>query len=247
MNLAQNVKFLQSGDMALVVEFGDEIDLEISAAVLALAAKLDTMAIHGVIETVPTFRSLMIYFDPSKVGQSELRNRVYELLGGLDKLDSNSRLWTLPACYDPAVAPDLQEVASQTGLSPADVVEKHSSVTYHVYMIGFLPGYPYMGDIVPELRLPRRQNPRVSVPTGSIAIAMGLTAVYTMESPGGWHLIGRTPIPLWNLSWSPPALFAPGDKVKFEPVSLDRMRELENRIEREGSFIEPQPMTAERH
>jgi KipI family sensor histidine kinase inhibitor len=100
------------------------------------------------------------------------------------------------------------------------VVERHSSVTYHVYMVGFLPGFPYLGDLPPELMLPRRENPRTALPAGSVAIATTLTAVYTLESPGGWHVIGRTPALLWDLRSDPPAVLAAGDRVRFAPISL---------------------------
>src|SRR5262249_54696383 len=125
----------------------------------------------------------------------------------------------IPACYDPSVAPDLAEVATRTGLTQQQVAQRHSAVTYHVYMVGFLPGFPYMGDLPQELALPRRENPRTHVPAGSIAIATTQTAVYSLESPGGWHLVGRTPASLWDLQCDPPVVLAPGDKVLFEPIS----------------------------
>jgi KipI family sensor histidine kinase inhibitor len=132
-------------------------------------------------------------------------------------------------CYDPAFALDLEDVAARTGLAPSEVVESHSATTYHVYMIGFLPGYPYMGDLPARLALPRRENPRTQVPAGSVAIATTMTAVYTLQSPGGWHILGRTPAPLWNRRRSPPAVLAPGDKVRFAPVSLDEFERLAQR------------------
>ena len=132
-----------------------------------------------------------------------------------------ARSWRIPACYDPSLSPDLAEVATRTGLTPQQVAERHSAVTYHVYMVGFLPGYPYMGDLPPELALPRRENPRTKVPPGSIAIATTLTAVYTLESPGGWHLIGRTPAPLWDLRRDRPVVLQAGDKVVFRSIPLE--------------------------
>jgi KipI family sensor histidine kinase inhibitor len=214
------MRFLPCGDTALAVEFGDGIDRRVSALVLALAERLAAARIAGIVELVPTFRSLMIHHDPSALPQAELRQKLEPLLSGLEASQDSGRLWSIPACYDASLAPDLAEVASRTGLSPAQVVERHSAVTYHVYMVGFLPGFPYMGDLPPELALPRRENPRTKVPAGAIAIATTQTAVYTLESPGGWHLIGRTPVPFWDLRRNPPAVLAPGDKVVFAPVSL---------------------------
>ena len=134
----------------------------------------------------------------------------------------------MPACYDPAHAPDLEDVAQRTGLSPAEVVRLHCETLFHIYMVGFVPGFPYMGDLPDVLVLPRRTDPRTRLPAGSIAIASTMTAVYPHESPGGWHLIGATPIRLFDPAWDRPALFSPGDKVCFEVISttqFDKIRQ----------------------
>jgi KipI family sensor histidine kinase inhibitor len=217
---AQAPRFLASGDTALCVEFGDRIDREVSARVLALANRIQVAEIAGVVELVPTFRSLLVHYDPSVSSQATLRASLEPLVVNLDAAEGASRRWTLPACYDVSVAPDLEEVAARTGLSVREVIERHSAVTYHVYMLGFLPGYPYLGDLPPELALPRRENPRTRVPPGSIAIATTMTAVYPLESPGGWHLIGRTPVALWDVRRDPPVLLSAGDKIVFAPISL---------------------------
>ena len=216
----QAPRFLPCGDTALCVEFGDNIDRRVSALVLALAERLEAASMPGIVELVPTFRSLLIHYDPSVLLQAELTANLEPLLTGLTAAEDSGRLWRFPACYHESLAPDLVEVASRTQLTPHEVAERHSAVTYHVYMVGFLPGYPYMGDLPPELALPRRENPRTKVPPGSIAIASTMTAVYALESPGGWHLIGRTPLPLWDLRRDPPVLLGAGDKVVFQPVSL---------------------------
>jgi KipI family sensor histidine kinase inhibitor len=217
----QSVRLLPCGDTALTVELGDRVDRRISALVLALAARVKAAGVDGIVEVVPTFRSLMIHYDPLTVPQSELEARLAPLLSGLEPADSPGRLWLLPVCYHESLAPDLAEVAARTGLSPEQVVERHTAVTYHVYMVGFLPGYPYLGDLPPELVLPRRSTPRTAVPAGAVAIATTLTAVYALESPGGWHLIGRTPALLWDPQRDPPAILAAGDRVRFEPIALD--------------------------
>jgi KipI family sensor histidine kinase inhibitor len=210
-------RLLPCGDTGLCVEFGDGVDRRVSAQVLALADKLEAARVPGIVELVPTFRSLMIHYDPGVLPQVELKAKLVPLLADLHAAEGSGRLWHVPACYDPSLAPDLLEVASRTGLTPDQVVQRHSAVTYHVYMVGFLPGYPYMGDLPAELRLPRRENPRTKVPPGSIAIATAMTAVYTLESPGGWHLIGRTPAHLWDLRQEPPAILRSGERVRFVP------------------------------
>ena len=219
-------KFLSCGDAALCVEFGDRADRHVSALVLALAHRIEAAQVKGIVELVPTFRSLLIHYDPAVLLQADLKATLAPLLSNLKPAQSDSRLWHLPACYDPSLSPDLADVAARTGLTLEQVVERHSAITYHVYMVGFLPGYPYMGDLAPELVLPRRDNPRTSVPAGSIAIATTQTAVYALESPGGWHLIGRTPAPLWDVRREPPVLLGPGDKVAFQPISLREYEQL---------------------
>jgi inhibitor of KinA len=220
------VRLLPNGDTALAVEFGERIDRSTSERVLAFHDRLARAALPGVVELLPTFRSLMVHYDPLRTSHAELSRRIGPLLDGLEAVRHAARRWTIPVCYDPAFALDLEEVAARTGLTPAEVVEHHGATTYHVYMIGFLPGYPYMGDLPARLALPRRENPRTQVPAGSVAIATTMTAVYTLDSPGGWHILGRTPVPLWNRRRSPPAVLAPGDKVRFAPVSMDQFARL---------------------
>lgn len=214
-----SVRFLPAGDTGLVVEFGESVDRALSDRVLTLSESLRAAKIAGVVELVPTFRSLLIHYDPLATSGAALESDLRSRLEHGDTSTRRGRLWRIPACYDEAYAPDIAEVADRTGLSVAEVAQRHSAVQYHVYMIGFVPGLPYMGDTVPELNLPRRVNPRVRVPPGSIAIAIGQTIIYPVESPGGWHLIGSTPIPLFDPDRLQPALFAPGDGVIFEPLS----------------------------
>ena len=217
---APQPRFLAAGDTALVVEFGDRVDAHLSALVLALGQKLDASGLAGVIEVVPTFRSLMVHYDPLQLSHADLQHAIEPLLHGLEAAAITGRRWRIPACYDASLGLDLADVAERTGLSAAQVVERHSQASQLVYMMGFLPGLPYLGGLPAEFSLPRRENPRVKVPHGSVAVAMSMTVVYPQESPGGWHILARTPAPLWDMRRSPPALLAAGDKVTFAPVSL---------------------------
>jgi len=212
---------LPAGDTALNVEFSDRIDRDISSLVLALARRLAEAKIAGVIECVPTFRSLMVHYDPLLVPYAALTARIAKLTQGLHAAETAGQRWQLPVCYDESIAPDLADVAARTNLTPAQVIERHSTATYHVYMLGFLPGQPYLGDVPGELALPRRPSPRIKIPAGSVAIAMTMTCIFPAETPCGWHLIGRCPVPLWDLKRgaSMPLLQA-GDTVRFAPVSL---------------------------
>jgi KipI family sensor histidine kinase inhibitor len=211
---------LPCGDTALTIEFGDVIDRQASALVLALAKRIEGAAVAGVVELVATFRSLTVHYDPTALPHADLKRKLAPLLDGLKATEAPGRRWRIPACYHESLAPDLAEVAARTGMTPAQVAQRHSAATYHVYMVGFLPGFPYMGDLPSELALPRRENPRTAVPPGSVAIATTQTAIYTLESPGGWHLIGRTPAPLWDVRQARPAILAAGDQVAFERVSV---------------------------
>ena len=212
------MRFLSAGDRALVVEFGDHIDRALSEEVLRLAASLRADELLGVVETTPTFRSLMVHYDPLVTSRAELEGAIASLLDREPGPRGAATVWRVPVCYEDEFAPDLAEVARLSGLAPDEVVRLHSSVRYHVYMLGFLPGFPYMGDLPAALALPRRADPRVRVPAGSVSIATSLTAIYPYESPGGWHLIGTTPVRLFDIERASPALLAPGDAVLFEPI-----------------------------
>jgi inhibitor of KinA len=213
-------KFLPGGDTALVVEFGDRVDNELSGRVVALAQKLRDLAVPGIGEMVPTFRSLMVHYDPVRLPQAELKARIAPLIDGVTAGEQVGRRWCLPVCYDESLGLDLADVGARTGLSVAQVIERHSGATHHVYMMGFLPGLPYLGGLPKEFEVPRRENPRLKVPRGAVSVAMAMTVIYPLESPGGWHILGRTPVPLWDLGRDPPTILAAGDKVTFAPVSL---------------------------
>jgi inhibitor of KinA len=238
-------RLLPCGDTALSIELGDRVDRHVSALVLALAERLQAQAIAGIVEVVPTFRSLMVHYDPLRVSQRALREALTPLMAGLRPAAGTGRRWRIPVCYHESVAADLNEVASRTGLSPDRVVAQHSSATYHVYMMGFLPGHPYMGDLPTALTLPRRDIPRTAVPAGSVSIATTLSAIYPLESPGGWHLIGRTPALLWDRRRASPAMLAAGDQVQFQPVSLADHDALASRSAAGAWRLEPERVLAQ--
>jgi inhibitor of KinA len=214
-------KVLTAGDAALVIEFGDAVDRALSAWVLALARRLNEARVPGVVETVPTFRSLMVYYDPIALPAAELIGRIEALMDGVEPTSATGRLWRLPVCYDGDLAPDLDDVATRTGLTRAAVVERHAEITYHVYMLGFLPGLAYLGDVTAELMLPRRDVPRIRIPAGSVGIGMAMTCIFPRESPCGLHLLGHSPVPLWRpqSGAEAAALLSPGDQVTFSPIS----------------------------
>ncbi len=219
-------RLIPAGDTALVVEFGNIIERRVSATVLALDSALRRLRLDGIAESVPSFRSLLVHYDPLVLSTSLLCTRLSELIPSLQVREDAGRLWRIPACYDLCFAPDLEQVARRTGLSSPQIVECHSATTYHVYMLGFLPGMAYLGDLPAELVLPRRAAPRVNVPAGSLAIATTMTCVYPMDTPAGWHLIGRCPIPFLKQDPEPSVLLAAGDKLTFVPVSRREYEEI---------------------
>jgi inhibitor of KinA len=239
-----DVRFLSAGDRALVVEFGDRAERELSERILGLDAVIRANPPEGLVETVPTFRSLMVYYDPLVTGRAQLEQAISGVLDRGDSCRSGARLWRVPACYEGEHAPDLAEVARLTRLTPPEVVALHSGARFHVYMLGFLPGFPYMGDLPEPMRLPRRADPRVRVPAGSISIATSLTAIYPYESPGGWHLIAGTPIRLFDPGRERPALFAPGDAVVFDPIDATAFASIRRLVENGEYAIESTPLVA---
>ncbi len=225
-------RILDAGDAALTIEFGSIIDPALLAEVNALDAAVlrrkQAGKLPGVIETMPTFRSLTVFFDPLVTDRDAVLATLQPLIAAAEHgSTTDGRHWRLPVCYEGEAAPDLAEVAGAIGIGEDEVVALHSGAEYLVYMIGFLPGFPFMGDLPAPLRLPRRAQPRVRVPAGSVAIATGLTAIYPWESPGGWHLLGRCPVPLFDAGRTSPSLLAAGDRVRFVPVSAQECRAIE--------------------
>ena len=216
-------RILDAGDAALTIEFGSIIDPALLAEVNALDAAVlrrkQAGELPGVIETMPTFRSLTVFFDPLVTDRDAVLATLQPLIAAAEHgSTTDGRHWRLPVCYEGEAAPDLAEVAGAIGIGEDEVVALHSGAEYLVYMIGFLPGFPFMGDLPAPLRLPRRAQPRVRVPAGSVAIATGLTAIYPWESPGGWHLLGRCPVPLFDARRTSPSLLAAGDRDRKSVV-----------------------------
>jgi KipI family sensor histidine kinase inhibitor len=176
---------------------------------------------------MPTFRSLTVFFDPLVTGRAALIDAMRPLFDAAEHAAPVAgRRWCLPVCYEGEAAPDLAETARAAGIGPDEVIALHSGTEFRVYMLGFLPGFPFMGDLPEVLRLPRRTEPRLRVPAGSVAIAGGQTAIYPWESPGGWHLLGRCPVRLFDVRRASPSLLAAGDRVRFAPVSTAEYRRL---------------------
>jgi KipI family sensor histidine kinase inhibitor len=244
-------RILTAGDTAIVVEFGDNIDSGLNAIVLALAGRLAASRIPGLNETVPTFRSLTVFYEPLVLSRTMLEGHIAGVMHDLTVTPGGGRKWRLPVCYDPEMAPDLDDVAARTGLTTAQVVELHSGVTYRVYMLGFLPGLAYMGDVPSQLLLPRLVTPRHRIPAGSLGIAMAMSLIMPRETPSGLNLIGRSPVPMWRHSDKPGdedgTLLAPGDTVVYQPVSLREYELLAAKAAGGKLDLEPELESASEH
>jgi len=223
-------RILPYGDAAILVEYGDTIDRDLNARVMALDAVVGDLSLDGVLETMPSFRSLMIRFDPLVTDQNALEEAVMPHARRAMADAKTGRRWKLPVCYDSEFALDLEEVAQNTRLTADEIIRLHSKTELHVYMIGFLPGHPYLGDLPEALNIPRRSNPRTKVPRGSVAIAIGMSVIYPVESPGGWSIIGRTPVRLFSFESENPSLFAPGDRIAIESISKGEFERIEAAI-----------------
>jgi KipI family sensor histidine kinase inhibitor len=216
-----STRYLPFGDNALLIEFGDVISLEVNGKVIALNEGLQSARISGVEELVPTYRSLLVRYNPSKTTYEQLVFHVKDIEKTLKESTKKveGRKIVIPVAYGREYGPDIAYVAQFHGLSEKEVVQLHSEREYRVYMIGFVAGFPYLGEVSDEIATPRLENPRLKVPAGSVGIAEKQTGIYPCEAPGGWRIIGRTPLKLFNPLGEPPALLKPGDSVKFRPIS----------------------------
>ncbi len=216
--------FRPLGDTAFTIDLaedmGEEATLRVARVTHLLRTAADAGRLPGLVEVVRALRSVTVHYDPRQVRRTAMEAATRQALADTgDAEGGKERLWRLPACYEAQRAPDLEDAARTLGLSVAELVDRHVGAVFRVHMIGFLPGFPFMGDVPEGLRLPRRKEPRTRVPAGSVAIADRMTAVYPWESPGGWTLIGYCPVPLFSADWPRPALLRAADRVRFEPVS----------------------------
>jgi inhibitor of KinA len=210
------------GDSAITLDLGNYIDENLNARALAIYDWLESHPLDGVFDRIVAYSSVSVFYDPTRVYDRmavsewllEAWQQTAAACPGIDGRDIR-----IPVCYEGEYAPDLEAVARLTGLSRGEVIDLHCSVTYRIYMIGFLPGFPYMGKIEPRLEIPRKPRP-APVIAGGVGIAGMQTGIYPLNSPGGWQIIGRTPVHLFDRNTDPPILLRTGDRVRFYPVSL---------------------------
>jgi KipI family sensor histidine kinase inhibitor len=237
------VRMRAAGERGLVVEMGETIDPRVNGRVRALGRALAARMAGEGIEVVPTYRSLLVVHDPLRVGRARVRRLIEELLRELPEPEEErgpGRLVQVPACYGGSFGPDLEEVSRLRGLSPDEVASIHSSCTYLVHMLGFTPGFPYLGGMDARIAAPRLAAPRPRVPAGSIGIAGEQTGIYPLPSPGGWRIVARTPLRLFDPGREPPFLFTAGDRVRFTPVGPEEF----DALARDAASCLPTPPSA---
>jgi len=218
-------RIVPAGDSALIVELEERIDPEVNARTIALAEAIQSAAIAGVRDVVPTYRSIAVYFDPLRVDYNALI-RCIETEAAHPSAESKSKREPLriPVCYGGEFGPDLGNVAAFAQMTEADVIAVHTASTYRVFMLGFVPGFAYLGVVDNRIAMPRHSTPRVRVPIGTVGIAGVQTGIYPAETPGGWQLIGRTPVKPFDASRAEPFLMKAGDAVQFYAIDVDEFR-----------------------
>lgn len=220
------------GDRAMIIEFGRHIDAKINARVRAAAQAILLARLPGVTDVVPAFTTLGLHYRPEAfdgaLPYETLRQQVEALLGrAVAAHKTAARVVPIPVSYGGELGPDLEDVAAACKLTAREVIALHTASVHVVCMLGFAPGFPYLAGLDPRLAVPRRATPRTAVPAGSVAIARDQCAIYPLQTPGGWNLIGRTPLRLFDPTAQPPCLLAPGDEVRFVPISAAEYRALE--------------------
>ena len=229
------VRLLPLGDTAWTIEFGDSIDPALHARVLGLAQAVEQAisgavdsAFSAIVDVVPTFRSLTVHFNPLLCDGPHLGCALLCLAQAAGTTCKAGRQWSIPVCFDDDFAPDLNALAQSKGMAREAVIALMTGASFQVYMIGFMPGFPYMGGLPQALEMPRLSSPRKAVPARSLAVTGAMCAVYPWESPGGWRLLGRTPVPMFSVvDKHSPALLEPGDRVRWQAIGRSQFLDME--------------------
>jgi len=213
------MKILPCGDAAVTVEFGNEISPEIGAMVRTFRKNAENSRIKGIIELIPTFRSVTVCYDPTIIKYAKLVKKLTALepKGDIDA-ESGGRIFVIPVCYDGEYGADLDSVSQLTGLDREEIIKRHTAPDYQIYMLGFLPGFPYLGGLDKSIACPRLDSPRKEIPVGAVGIGGEQTGIYPLVSPGGWRLIGRTPVKVYDPNRAEPVLYAAGDYIRFKRI-----------------------------
>ena len=224
-----NFSIHTNSDNSVIVEFSDDISIELTRYILSAKDIIEQSDISGFIEAVPAYNSLLVIIEPSDFSADPVIKNLESLLRDVEPLSlTNSQKHIIPVCYHTSLAPDLEQVAKHNGLTVEKVIEVHTGGEYPVYMLGFLPGFLYLGGLDKKIHCPRRDDPRSRIEAGSVGIGGDQTGIYPINSPGGWHIIGKTPIALLDISKSVPAIAKPLDTIQFKAISLEEFKQYEH-------------------
>ena len=236
--ILKDITFYQISETAVSIEFGQEISEETLKKITKFNQFIKENPFSGLLSTIPAYTTLTLYFNPIVLmNDAGLKGRtcldkISEYLKSVNletkiNQSTNHKIIHVPVCYDVKFGLDLEELTSFYQLKKEEIIQIHSAATYTVFMIGFVPGFPYLGGLSEKLTAPRKQNPRKAIPAGSVGIAGQQTGIYPLETPGGWQIIGRTPLKLFDANKAQPSLLKAGDQIKFEPISLSEFERLE--------------------
>ncbi|WP_062107039.1 5-oxoprolinase subunit PxpB [Bacillus niameyensis] len=227
----EKVTFSPLGLDAIVIDFGETVSVERNLEILNCKAAIEAATIPGFIEALPAYTTLTIFYDPIIVGSNfpyeKIKKSIQAISLSIQTSVIQKKVKEIPVCYEEPFAPDLEFVANHHHISIDEVVNLHSQATYHIYFLGFSPGFPFLGGMDSRIATSRRSSPRLHVPAGSVGIAGGQTGIYPLDSPGGWQIIGRTPLQLFNISKESPTFLLPGEQIRFIPISKDEFQNWE--------------------
>lgn len=229
----QNIRILTAGDSSILIEFGKEINPEINGKITSLVQLMKEQHIEGVVDIIPAFCTLLVNYDPRVITYEEIRDRMEKLLKIETRAsESRRRVYEIPVCYGGEYGPDIENIAEHAGLSVEEVIRIHSSRDYLIYMLGFLPGFCYLGGLDERIHTPRLANPRIKINAGSVGIGGSQTGIYPLDSPGGWQLMGMTPVKTYDPEREVPILVEAGDYIRFVPVDESEYKRIKELVER---------------
>jgi KipI family sensor histidine kinase inhibitor len=228
----QNVKILTAGDSSILIQFGNSIDPQINGKIAATVQLMREQHIEGVVDIIPAFCSLLINYDPRVISYDRMKTRMEQILSmEIAAGTRKKKVYQIPVCYGGSFGPDLDNIAEHAGLTPQEVIDIHTSTDYLIYMLGFLPGFTYLGGLDERIHTPRLANPRIRIPAGSVGIGGSQTGIYPMDSPGGWQLMGMTPVKTYDPNREVPILVEAGDYIRFVPVDEAEYERIKAEVE----------------
>lgn len=231
--MQSNIRILTAGDSSILVEFGKEISEEINRKITATVQLMKKQNIEGVVDVIPAFCSLLINYDPRVIAYEDIKERIQALLKVEVKGSAGiKRIYEIPVCYGGEYGPDLLNIAKNAGLSEEEVIKIHSGRDYLIYMLGFLPGFCYLGGLDERIHTPRLANPRLKISAGSVGIGGSQTGIYPLDSPGGWQLMGMTPVKTYDPEREVPILVEAGDYIRFVPVDEEEYQRIKELVDR---------------